>query len=99
MQRSLDRFSLENPRLVGYINHQQQTTNTWLTNKFCRKTVTGKKKKKSEHLRKMQKLAGDKQNTLVTQKTSQKTAKKWNWAVAGSSPKSGQSFAETCQRR
>jgi hypothetical protein len=26
MQRSLDRFSPENPRPVGYINHQQQPT-------------------------------------------------------------------------
>jgi hypothetical protein len=28
MQRSLDWFSPENPRPVGYINHQQQTINT-----------------------------------------------------------------------
>jgi hypothetical protein len=64
----LDWFSPENPKPVGYINHQQQTTNTSLTNKFRRKIVTRKKIKNNfdgallETRQKMQKLAEDKQN-------------------------------------
>jgi hypothetical protein len=91
MQRSLDRFSPENPRPVGYINHQQQPTTIifhMINQQVAPENRNWKKKKKKkkkktlpETRRKMQnfdgasKLARNTQNRLEVPKNRSKTLK------------------------